>query len=223
MLLMWETTLLVRGFVPKHSTDVSDLGNDWWNSKLICMYIKVSFCFLQHDPASPHHLSLTCMFLQVISETFIRSSSQGLEGMFTKVLDFVPTHCRVLRDITCPGTRWEPGRVLAPVACLVLTPTGSSSCLCCTQHQVGLDVRTVYNNSISCDNTYSFKWKFFKKENGGGGVWGRGKKKQMGLALSQSSVKISTTSVKTDVKPDHHRQSSVNSYFLSARWSNVFM
>ena len=47
-------------------------------------------------------------FLQVISETFIRSSSQGLEGMFAKVLDFVPAHCRVLRDITCPGTRSEP-------------------------------------------------------------------------------------------------------------------
>ncbi|KAK7104007.1 hypothetical protein V1264_018785 [Littorina saxatilis] len=40
---------------------------------------------------------------EVISETFIRSSSQGLEGMFNKVLDFMPTHCHVLRDITCPG------------------------------------------------------------------------------------------------------------------------
>ncbi|KAK7504893.1 hypothetical protein BaRGS_00003921 [Batillaria attramentaria] len=40
---------------------------------------------------------------EVISEAFLRSSSQGLEGMFAKVLNFVPTHCRVLRDITCPG------------------------------------------------------------------------------------------------------------------------
>ncbi|XP_076463850.1 conserved oligomeric Golgi complex subunit 2-like isoform X2 [Babylonia areolata] len=41
---------------------------------------------------------------EVISETFLRSSQQGLEGMFNKVLDFVPTHCHVLRNITCPGT-----------------------------------------------------------------------------------------------------------------------
>ncbi|KAL8600040.1 hypothetical protein ACOMHN_039273 [Nucella lapillus] len=41
---------------------------------------------------------------EVISETFLRTSSQGLEGMFNKVLDFVPTHCHVLRNITCPGT-----------------------------------------------------------------------------------------------------------------------
>lgn len=40
---------------------------------------------------------------EVITEAFLRSSGQGLEGMFNKVLDFIPTHCRVLRDITCPG------------------------------------------------------------------------------------------------------------------------
>lgn len=40
----------------------------------------------------------------VITETFLRTSSQGLEGLFCKVLDFIPSHCQVLRDITCPGT-----------------------------------------------------------------------------------------------------------------------
>lgn len=41
---------------------------------------------------------------EVISEIFLRSNSHGLEGMFNKVLDFVPTHCHILRNITCPGT-----------------------------------------------------------------------------------------------------------------------
>ncbi|PVD26689.1 hypothetical protein C0Q70_14367 [Pomacea canaliculata] len=44
---------------------------------------------------------------EVISESFLRSCNQGLEGMFAKVLEFVPTHCSTLRKITCPSSGFQ--------------------------------------------------------------------------------------------------------------------
>lgn len=37
---------------------------------------------------------------QVITEQFVKSSPNGLQMMYAKVLEFVPHHCRLLREVT---------------------------------------------------------------------------------------------------------------------------
>ncbi|KAH3850726.1 conserved oligomeric Golgi complex subunit 2-like [Dreissena polymorpha] len=37
---------------------------------------------------------------EVITEQFIKNDHNGLRGMFNKVLDFIPTHCKLLTDVT---------------------------------------------------------------------------------------------------------------------------
>ncbi|KAJ8308390.1 hypothetical protein KUTeg_013264 [Tegillarca granosa] len=37
---------------------------------------------------------------EVISEQFLRTSRQGLQGMYTKILDFIPQKCKLLKDVT---------------------------------------------------------------------------------------------------------------------------
>lgn len=41
---------------------------------------------------------------QIISETFMRNHPQGLRGMYAVVLDFIPKHCRCLKEVTA-GSR----------------------------------------------------------------------------------------------------------------------
>ncbi|XP_041354010.1 conserved oligomeric Golgi complex subunit 2-like [Gigantopelta aegis] len=41
---------------------------------------------------------------EVITEEFIRSGSQGLRGMFAKVVEFIPKKCKVLKDVTSGGS-----------------------------------------------------------------------------------------------------------------------
>lgn len=51
----------------------------------ICIYI------------SQLHLLFLC---QVIVEQFVKSNPNGLKMMYTKLLEFVPHHCRLLREVT---------------------------------------------------------------------------------------------------------------------------
>eukprot|EP00106_Octopus_bimaculoides_P001032 XP_014768474.1 PREDICTED: conserved oligomeric Golgi complex subunit 2-like [Octopus bimaculoides] len=41
---------------------------------------------------------------EVITEDFLRTSHQGLKGMYIKILEFVPKHCHILKDITSSST-----------------------------------------------------------------------------------------------------------------------
>ncbi|KAL3872688.1 hypothetical protein ACJMK2_035898 [Sinanodonta woodiana] len=41
---------------------------------------------------------------EVVSEQFLKSNKQGLQGMYAKILEFIPTHCRLLREVTSKHT-----------------------------------------------------------------------------------------------------------------------
>ncbi|XP_071080140.1 conserved oligomeric Golgi complex subunit 2-like isoform X1 [Haliotis cracherodii] len=41
---------------------------------------------------------------EFINEQFIRSSSQGLQGLYGKVLEFIPKKCKILKDVTSGGS-----------------------------------------------------------------------------------------------------------------------
>lgn len=39
-------------------------------------------------------------FWQVIVEQYVQSHPNGLQAMYNKLLEFVPHHCRLLREVT---------------------------------------------------------------------------------------------------------------------------
>ncbi|ELU10240.1 hypothetical protein CAPTEDRAFT_184924 [Capitella teleta] len=49
---------------------------------------------------------------EIINEPFIRTHPQGLRGMYAIVLDFIPKHCRCLKEVTAgsPSSGLEPVR-----------------------------------------------------------------------------------------------------------------
>lgn len=40
--------------------------------------------------------------IQVISEQCVKS--KGLDGMYAKVLEFIPKHCHILKEVTLAGS-----------------------------------------------------------------------------------------------------------------------
>jgi len=50
--------------------------------------------------ASPSVYIYLLFLCQVIVEQFVKSNPNGLKMMYTKLLEFVPHHCRLLREVT---------------------------------------------------------------------------------------------------------------------------
>ncbi|XP_072181957.1 conserved oligomeric Golgi complex subunit 2-like [Diadema setosum] len=40
---------------------------------------------------------------EVISESFLQNHPQGLKGMYSRILDFIPKHCELIRRVTSPS------------------------------------------------------------------------------------------------------------------------
>lgn len=40
---------------------------------------------------------------EIISESFLQNHPQGLKGMYSRILDFIPKHCELIRKVTSPG------------------------------------------------------------------------------------------------------------------------
>ncbi|XP_071962794.1 conserved oligomeric Golgi complex subunit 2-like isoform X2 [Antedon mediterranea] len=47
-------------------------------------------------------VSVAPYMAEVISERFIQMNPQGLKGMFNKVMEFIPMHCGLIREVTSP-------------------------------------------------------------------------------------------------------------------------
>lgn len=65
-------------------------------------YSRLSLCpFNYHlvDSSVTHSFPLYAP-LQVLTEQFVKSSPSGLQMMYAKLLEFVPHHCRLLREVT---------------------------------------------------------------------------------------------------------------------------
>ncbi len=64
-----------------------------WES---CVQIENSWTYY---PSSPSECRFP-FFCQVIVEQLVKSNPNGLKMMYSKLLDFVPHHCRLLREVT---------------------------------------------------------------------------------------------------------------------------
>lgn len=42
----------------------------------------------------------TLMFHQVINEEFFTENPDGLKGMYSAILDFIPQYCKILKEVT---------------------------------------------------------------------------------------------------------------------------
>ena len=51
-------------------------------------------------PACIYGRYVSYIFFQVISEHFIKSNHDGLQGMFNKIIQFIPLKCKLLADVT---------------------------------------------------------------------------------------------------------------------------
>lgn len=60
----------------------------------------ISECKVNHW--ENHCLSKTDFDIQVISEQCVKS--KGLDGMYAKVLEFIPKHCHILKEVTLAGS-----------------------------------------------------------------------------------------------------------------------
>lgn len=58
------------------------------------------FCFNKLYQENAKDLISLLLLFKVIVEEVVKSSSTGLQMMYSRLLEFVPHHCRLLREVT---------------------------------------------------------------------------------------------------------------------------